>query len=267
MKVKPALALPDGLEVTGIEMIDEVLTITAVSVHMHPCCPLCGTPAERFHSRYTRQITDLPCGGQRVRLLIQVRKCFCDVADCARKIFVERLTSFIEPGARVTVRLCRIVQAIGFATGGRLGARLAERLGIQTSWMTILRRMMALETSPVGQVFELGVDDFAFRRGRKYGTLLVDMQSHQVIDVLPDRSAETVAAWMQAHPEIDLVSRDRGEEYAAAARTGAPQATQVADRFHVARESDRDCRSRPGSVSNRNPSSYSVRREPFASKG
>jgi transposase len=239
MKVKPALALPDGLEVTGTEMIDEVLTITAVSVHMHPCCPRCGTPAERFHSRYTRQITDLPCGGQRVRLLIQVRKCFCDVADCARKIFVERLTSFIEPGARVTVRLCRIVQAIGFATGGWLGARL----------------------------FELGVDDFAFRRGRKYGTLLVDMQSHQVLDVLPDRSAETVAAWMQAHPEIDLVSRDRGEEYAAAARTGAPQATQVADRFHLARESDRDCRSRPGSVSNRNPSSYSVRREPFASKG
>ena len=92
---------------------------------------------------------------------------------------------------------------------------------------------MALPTAPVEQVVELGIDDFAFRRGRKYGSILVDMQIHQVIDLLPDRKAETAKAWMKAHPEIKLVSRDRGGEYAAAARDGAPQATQVADRFHL----------------------------------
>src|SRR6266852_9266531 len=203
MKVKPVLALPEGLEVTNIEMVDEVLTITAVSTQVHPCCPLCGTPARRVHSRYTRQITDLPCSGQQVLLLVQVRKCFCKVPDCARKIFVERLTPFVEPWARVTRRLYQIVQVPGLATGGRLGVRVTDRLGIQTCRTTILRTIMALPTVPVEHVSELGIDDFSFRRGRNFGTILVDMQSHQTIDLLPDRKKETAAAWMSAHPEID----------------------------------------------------------------
>src|SRR5690242_3719861 len=196
MEVLASLALPEDLEVTEIAMLDEVFTLTVHSTRNAPCCPLCGTPAHRFHSHYVRQITDLPSGGTRVCLRVVVRKCFCDVSTCARKIFAERFTPFIEPLARVTARLFQIVQALGLATGGMLGARLAQRLGIKTSWMTVLRRIMALPTEPVQQVIELGVDDFAFRRGRKYGTILVDMRSHQVIDVLPDRKAETVAAWM-----------------------------------------------------------------------
>jgi transposase len=115
MKVKQVAALPEGLEVTAIEVIDEVLTITAVSTQLYPCCPLCDTPARRVHSHYTRQITDLPCSGQQVRLLVQVRKCFCEMPDCARKIFVERLTPFVEPWARVTKRLYQIVQILGLA--------------------------------------------------------------------------------------------------------------------------------------------------------
>jgi len=233
MEVQPALALPNGLEVTEIEMKNKVLTITAVSTQMRPCCPLCGTPASRVHSRYCRQVADLPCGGQHVRLFVHVRKCFCEVTTCARKIFTERLTPFVEPWARVTRRLYQIVQVIGLATGGRLGVRVTDRLGIQTKRQTILRRIMALSADPVGQVIELGIDDFAFRRGRKYGTILVDMQRHKVIDVLPDRKAETSAAWMAIHPEIELVSRDRGGDYASAAATGAPQAVQCADRFHL----------------------------------
>lgn len=114
-----------------------------------------------------------------------------------------------------------------------LGVRLTQRLGIQTSWMTILRRIMALPTAPVEQVKQLGIDDFSFRRGHKFGTILVDMQSHRTIDLLPDRHAETAAAWMKVHPEIDLVSRDRGADYATAATQGAPQAVQCADRFHI----------------------------------
>jgi hypothetical protein len=105
----------------------------------------------------------------------------------------------------VTARLYQIVQAVGLATSGMLGARLAERLVIQVSWMTILRRIMAHPTPPVEQVSQVGIADFSFRRGRKFGTIVVDLQTHQVLDVLPDRTAETSAAWMQEHPEIEIV--------------------------------------------------------------
>lgn len=233
MEVKPMLALPDELEVTGIEMRDEGLTITVVSKQLRACCPLCSTEASRLHSRYTRAVADLPCGGQQVRLLVGVRRYFCDVPTCQRKIFAERLTPFVEPRARVTQRLYQIVQIIGLATGGRLGVRVTDRLQIQTSRHTILRRILALPHEPVGEVRQIGIDDFSFRRGRKFGTIVVDLQTHKVLDVLPDRTAETSAAWMSTHPEIELVSRDRGGDYAAAARKAIPGATQTADRFHL----------------------------------
>src|SRR5258708_29882457 len=137
MEVKPALALPEGLELIGLERMDDMLTLTVVSTQMSCCCPLCGTKATHVHSRYTRQVADLPCGGQRVRLLLQVRKYFCQETACARKIFVERLTPFVAPWARVTQRLFQIVQVIGLATGGRLGVRVTDRLGIQTTRQTI----------------------------------------------------------------------------------------------------------------------------------
>ena len=165
--------------------------------------------------------------------MLTVRKFFCDNPTCPRKIFTERLTPFVAPWARVTARLFEIVQVIGLATGGRLGVRVTDRLGIQTSRHTILRRIMALPTEPVGQVTELGIDDFSFKRGRTFGTLLIDLQRHQVLDVLPDRKAETAATWMKSHPEIRVVSRDRGGDYAAAAQSSAPQAIQCADRFHL----------------------------------
>lgn len=233
MEVKQVAALPKRLEVMDIEMSDDVLTITAVSIQAHPACPLCGKPSTRVHSHYMRKVADLPMGGRRVRLLVQVRKCFCDAPDCVRKIFVERLTPFVDTFARVTQRLFHIVQIIGLATGGRLGMRVTERLEIQTSRHTILRRIMALPTEPVGDVSQIGIDDFSFRRGRKFGTIVVDLQTHKMLDVLPDRTADTSAAWMAAHPELDIVSRDRGGDYATAARQGAPQAIQIADRFHV----------------------------------
>ncbi len=141
MEVPVTLALPGELEITEIETINDVFIITAHSMRTCPCCPLCNTPAHRFHSSYLRRITDLPSGGNRICLQVLVRKCFCDVSTCARKIFAERLPPFVEPLARVTTRLFQGVQAIGLATGGMLGARLAERLGIRTSWMTVLRRI------------------------------------------------------------------------------------------------------------------------------
>ena len=214
-------------------MREDLLLVQVVSTNVRACCPLCFCPAERRHSQYTRVVADLPCAGFRVQLILHVRRFFCDTADCIRKIFTERLPAFVLPWARLTVRLCEALQSLGLATCGELGTRLAERLAIQTSPTTILRRIMVLPTAAIEQVSELGIDDFAFRRGRKFGTILVDLQSHNVIDLLPDRKAATAKAWMKAHPEIKLVSRDRGGDYASAAASGAPQAIQCADRFHV----------------------------------
>lgn len=168
-----------------------------------------------------------------MRLLIQVRKYLCEESTCPRNIFAERLIPFVEPFARVTKRLCQIGQIIGLATGGRLDVRVTDRLGIQISRQTILRRIIALSTEPVGQVPQIGIDDFSLRRGRKFGTSIVDLQTHKMLDVLPDRTADSATAWMAAHPEIELVNRDRGGDYASAAATGAPQAVQCADRFHM----------------------------------
>jgi transposase len=233
MNVKSLLGLPEEWEVVDGDVTEKMITVVAVSTQTAPCCPLCGTTSSRIHSHYSRQLADVPCAQRRVRLILRVRKFFCDVKTCPRKIFTERLAPFIQPWARMTARLFKEVEHIGLATSGMLGTRLGERIGIRTSWMTILRRIMARPAAPVERVVQLGIDDFSFRRGRTFGTILVDMQSHKVIDLLLDRKVETASAWMSAHPEIDLVSRDRAGDYASAAKASAPQAVQCADRFHI----------------------------------
>ena len=229
----PFLPLPAGLEIATTSMRDDLLVVQVISTNVRSCCPLCFCPAERRHSHYTRVVADLPCAGLRVQLILHVRKFFCDNTDCIRKIFTERLLAFVLPWARLTVRLCEALQSLGLATCGEVGTRLAARLAIQTSPTTILRRLMTLPLDLIKSVVHLGIDDFALRRGRKYGTVLVDLQRHQVIDLLPDRKAETAKVWMQTHPEIKVVSRDRAADYATAARLGAPQAIEAADRFHL----------------------------------
>ena len=234
MDMSSLFDLPDGLEVTSMAVVDTVLTVHVVATAKSSTCPLCAQPARRVRSCYTRLVADVPCAGRRVQLFLHVRKFRCETAACPRQIFTERLALFLRPWARMTTRLSQTIEAVGLATSGELGARFSTHLGIATSPTTILRRTMALPTHPHEQVSLLGIDDWSFRRGRKFGTILVDLLTHEIIDLLPDRTTETAAAWMQAHPEIDIVSRDRGGDYAAAARLGAPQARQVADRFHLA---------------------------------
>ncbi len=234
MELSSLFALPDGLEVAETFVTGPVLALSLVATATTALCPLCGHVSEHIRSFYTRHVADVPYAGRQVQLILRVRKFRCDTTDCPRRVFAERLTPFIEPWARMTTRLSQTIEAIGLATSGELGSRFAPHLGIVTSPTTILRRTMTLPAQRSEQVSLLGIDDWSFRRGRQFGTILVNLATHEIIDLLPDRETETAQSWMQAHPEIDLVSRDRGKDYAAAARKGAPQARQVADRFHLA---------------------------------
>jgi transposase len=223
------------LQVLSFELVNTVLLLQVASPAAESACPLWQSQTSRIHSHYTRKAADLACGGHQVQLIVHVRQFFCVNRDCPRKIFVERLTAFLQPWARLTSRLGEQIEASGLASCGRLGARLGSRLKIETSRTSILGRIMKLATKTTDKVVHLGVDDFSFRHGRTFGTVLVDLQRQQIKDLLAERQKETTAAWMKTHPEITHLSRDRGSEYASAASAGAPQAIQVADRFHVAK--------------------------------
>ncbi len=227
------LPLPEGMFIDQIQEAEASLTITVIATHPVSCCPLCLEASSSIHSLYRRKLADVPCAGRQIQLLLTVRKFFCRNPLCERKVFTERLPDFVEPWARMTIRHCEQITSIGLATCGKGGAQLAARLGIHSTRQTILRRIMDLSSPVLCSVLQLGIDDFSFRRGQWFGTILVDLESHRVIDLLPDRRTETSAHWMRHHPEITVVSRDRGGEYASAASQGAPQATQIADRFHL----------------------------------
>jgi transposase len=196
-------------------------------------CPLCAYPTTRIHSRYQRTLVDLPCVNYSLTLIMQVSKFFCDNADCIRRIFTERIPFVTAPWARKTSRLGQKLQAIGLALGGAAGADLCHQIGIVVCGSTLLNQLEKLSLPEFATPKIMGVDDFAFCKGQRYGTILVDLELNQPIALLADRKAETLTDWLIQHPGVEILSRDRSKTYKSAMDKGAPAAIQVADRFHL----------------------------------
>lgn len=225
--------VPPGLVVDHIE-VGAGLTFTARPVAASARCPRCHRVSSRVRSRYTRSLPDLPVAGRQVVITISVRRFRCVGEGCRTKIVAGRLAPDLAAAyARRTGRLDCIVYYLGLALGGRPAECFARRLMVPASRDTMLRTLRRRAQRPAEPLSAIGIDDWAFRRRQRYGTLVYDLERRRVVALLPDRESGTVEAWLSVHPEIAVLARDRGGGYGEAATRALPKAIQVADRRHL----------------------------------
>jgi transposase len=232
--LRPSALVPPGFEVVSAVGDGAMTVITVRYSRRASPCPGCGARSERVHSRYLRRLTDLPLAGRPVRLVVVARRFRCDAALCGRRIFTERFSDgVLAPWARRTGRLDHVAHHLGVALGGRPAASFARRLMLPVSNDTLLRVVRRRGCPAFTPPTVIGIDDWAWRRNQRYGTIICDLERRRPISLLPDREPATAQAWLAEQPQIAIVACDRGGGYTLAAAKALPHATQVADRWHL----------------------------------
>lgn len=223
-----------GFELVETQIDPDCITINASSTRLSASCLQCHTESSKVHSSYVRTLADLSFGARKVILHLELHRFFCIDEECEQVTFAEPISDLAIRYARRTNQLQAALREIAFESGGEGGARMVKKLHYgNVSPDTLLRIIRRTPQDGFPTPRYLGVDDWAMKKGRKYGTILVDLERHTVVDLLPDRTSDVLADWLKAHPGVELITRDRAGSYSEGATKGAPNAIQIADRFHL----------------------------------